>query len=358
MKVSFFIGSMLSGGAERVISLLANDYAKGGWDVEIVLLLKNEVNRKQFVLNEEIKIIDLSMKGNSYKKNIFKWILSIRKYCRKRNPDCIISFIGRINALVLTATLGLNIPIMVSERNDPKHDGRSKFMQWYCNKVYKYAAAIVFQTEYEKQCFDRRLDGKSLIIPNPVEVVSENKSDTEKFELVTAGRLVEQKNHLLLIEAVSMVKEKYPQVKCYIYGEGVLRSKLESRVVELGLEKNVFLPGNRTDVYKWVEKASIFVMTSDFEGLSNALIEAMMLGKACISTNYPGASELIADGKNGIIVPCNNAERLANAIVRLLDNKELCQTIGENAKNDSEKFKKDRVIKQWNNAVDKIIERR
>lgn len=356
MKISFFIGNMVSGGAERVISLLANDYARTGWDVDIVLLLKNEVNRKQFALDKSINIVDLSMKGNSYKTNAMCWLLSIRKYCKNRNPDCIISFIGRINALVLTATLGLNIPILVSERNDPRHDGRSKFMQWYCNKIYQRAAAIVYQTEYEKGCFDRRLDKKSFVIPNPVEVTVEGNITENEFELSTAGRLVDQKNQTLLIDAVSIVEKKYPQVECYIFGEGELRGKLEDKVAQLGLERNVHLPGNKTDVYKWVAKSSIFVMTSNFEGLSNALIEAMMLGKACISTDYPGASELIVDGRNGLIVPCNNPQELAKAIVRLFEQEEFRQEIKRNARIDSEKFKKPYVIEQWRHAVDVILQ--
>ena len=106
MKISFFIGSMVSGGAERVISLLANEYAKNGWDVEIALMLKNEVNQKQFALDDRIKIVDLSTKEGSYKKNALRWVRMVRSYIKKEKPDCIVSFIGRINALVLTTAIG------------------------------------------------------------------------------------------------------------------------------------------------------------------------------------------------------------------------------------------------------------
>ena len=355
MKISFFIGSMMSGGAEKVISLLANEYAQNGWNVDIVLLLKNEVNRKQFDLNPKIQIINLSMKNGSYKKNAIKWLFSIRKYIKKRRPDCVISFIGRINALVLTATLGIDIPILVSERNDPKHDGRSKIMQWYCNQIYAQATAIVYQTNYEKECFNRKLDSKSYIIPNPVEINKSNAFDENEFEISAAGRLVEQKNYSLLIKAVSLVRGKYPEVRWYIYGDGALKQELKQQIFQLGLENNVFLPGNKKDVNKWVSKSSIFVMSSNYEGLSNALIEAMMQGKACISTDYPGANELIDNGKNGIIVPIGNYKELANSIITLFENKDIRQKLGKEAMVDSIKFKKENVIGQWKCVISKII---
>ena len=351
MKISFFIGSMVSGGAERVISILANEYALNGWNVEIVLMLKNEVNRKQFDLDKTIQIVDLSVHDGSYKRNVFKWLHAIRSYVKRKKPDCIVSFIGRINALVLTATWGLNIPVLVSERNDPKHDGRGKLMQKYCNWIYGRASAIVYQTNYEKNCFKRELDKKSYVIPNPVEVVEDYKIKENKFEISTAGRLVEQKNHMLLIEAISHVKDKFPQVKCYIYGEGSLRHQLEQKIRQLGLNENVFLPGNKTDINKWIAKSSIFVMSSNYEGLSNALIEAMMLGKACISTDYPGANELIREGKNGLVVPCGDSKKLSNAINTLLEQEELRLKLGKEAITDSEKYKKQYIIEQWKNII-------
>lgn len=355
MKISFFIGSMVSGGAERVISLLANEYAKNGWDVEIALMLKNEVNQKQFALDDRIKIVDLSTKEGDYKKNALRWIRMVRSYIKKEKPDCIVSFIGRINALVLTAAIGLDKPILVSERNDLRHDGRGKLMQWYCNQIYSRAAAIVYQTKYERECFDRKLDRKSYVIPNPVEVASNLKIKENDYEISTAGRLVEQKNHALLIDAIAFVKKKYPEVKCNIYGEGPLREKLENQVHTLGLTDNVFLPGNKTDVNKWVARSSIFVMASNYEGLSNALIEAMMLGKACISTSYPGADELIKNDENGLIVPCNDARALANAIIDLFDKRELRNKLATNAAINSTKYQKDNIIEEWKKVIDIII---
>ena len=144
-------------------------------------------------------------------------------------------------------------------------------------------------------------------------------------------------------------------MKCNIYGEGSLRKRLEDQVQALGLNDSVFLPGNKTDINKWVARSSIFVMSSNYEGLSNALIEAMMQGKACVSTSYPGADELINNGKNGLIVPCNDAQALANAIIDLFDKKELRQKLASNAAINSMKYQKDNVLKEWKKVIDIIM---
>ena len=151
MKISFFIGAMGHGGAERVISILANDYCTRGWDVDIVLLLKNEIEHD---LDQSIKIVNLTGKNTNYFKNAIFWLRGIRHYLKSNRPDRIVSFVGRINALVLTAAIGLGLPIVVSERNDPKNDGRGAMMQWYCNRIYCKAKAIVYQNAHEKSCFN------------------------------------------------------------------------------------------------------------------------------------------------------------------------------------------------------------
>ena len=125
MRIAFFIGHMGAGGAERVISILANDYADKGWDVDIIMLLANRVEHK---LRPQIRTISLVGTSERYTKNAMSWLVRIRSYVKNEKPDRVVSFIGRINALVLTATIGMKVPVIVSERNDPKHDGRGKVM--------------------------------------------------------------------------------------------------------------------------------------------------------------------------------------------------------------------------------------
>ena len=348
MKISFFIGGMRRGGAERVISILANDYCARGWDVEIVLLLQNAV---EYDLDSRIRIVDITKKSGGYLKNAPRWLGGIRKYLKDRKPDRVVSFVGRINALVLTASVGLNLPIVISERNDPKQDGRGAFMQWYCNRIYHRAKAIVYQNEHEKSCFSTSLEKKGCIIPNPVSVVAE-KADN-RTTVVTAGRLIEQKNQKILVSAMAQVHKAYPDVKCRIYGEGNLRALLQTQIDELGLQDVVSLEGNVKDIHARLSQCGIFALTSNFEGLSNALIEAMQVGLACITTDYPGARELITDGENGLVVPMNDADALAEAIVKLIENNNGCaDTLARQGKQSADRFRADVVLTQWHSVIE------
>lgn len=347
MKISFFIGSLGRGGAERVISILANDYRARGWDVDVVLMLKNVVD---YPLNEGIRVVDITGSGSNYMKNALRWVKAIRKYLKDRKPDRVVSFAGRINALVLTATVGLKETIIVSERNDPKHDGRGKGMLWYCNCIYHRADKIVYQNAYEKSCFDKSLEDRGCIIPNPI-AVNALKEDTQEMVIATAGRLGPQKNQAMLVRAMAQVHKKYPEVECRIYGEGSLREALQQQIRELGLENTVILEGNVSDIHQRLAKCGIFVMTSNFEGLSNALIEAMMMGLPCITTNFPGVDELITNGENGLMIPLDDHAALAQQIERLLGDPQFAKILGSNAKEYAQQFKAEIVLQQWHEVI-------
>lgn len=349
MKISFFIGHMGYGGAERVISLLANDYCRRGWETEIVMLLSNDLAQK---LEPGVKLVDLSFGGGSYGKRAPRWLWEIRRYLRREKPDCVVSFIGRINALVLTAALGLRKPIIVSERNDPRHDGRGKAMLAYCDTLYKTARAVVFQTKAEMECFSDAVKARGVIIPNPVSTEGVTRREPEGFSVVTAGRLAEQKNQKMLMNAMDIVRRELPEAKCTIYGEGELRSELEAYVRERRLEDTVSLPGHALDIHEKIADASVFVLTSEYEGLPNALIEAMMLGIPCVTTDYPGAEEVMEDGITGMIVPRGNAEALAGKLISLARDGQLGKTLGENARADAEKYRTEQVIARWRMVIE------
>ena len=349
MKIAFFIGHMGYGGAERVISLLANDYCRRGWDTDIVMLLSRDLAQR---LEPGVRLVDLSLGGGSYLKRAPSWLRQIRGYLKREKPDCVVSFIGRINALVLTAALGMNIPIVVSERNDPRHDGRGKGMLAFCDALYKTARAVVFQTKAEQECFSEAVKAKGVIIPNPVSTEGVSRREPKGFHVVTAGRLAEQKNQKMLMDAMALVRREIPEASCTIYGEGELRQELESYVREKGLENTVFLPGHALDIHEKISDASAFVLTSEYEGLPNALIEAMMLGIPCVTTDYPGSEEVMEDGVTGLIVPRGDAETLARKLIGLARDGASGKALGENARVDAEKYRTENVIAQWQNVIE------
>lgn len=349
LKVSFFIGGLTRGGAERVISILANDYSRCGWDVDVVLLLKNEVH---YTLEQGIRVVDLTQSNGSYVRNALPWLVAIRRYLKQRKPERVVSFVGRINALVLTAAMGLKLPIVVSERNDPRHDNRGAAMLRYCNLIYRNAKTIVFQNQYEKSCFDKALESRSCVIPNPVAVAAVCQGERPPV-VVTAGRLMPQKNQAMLIRAMARVHQVYPQVKCRIYGEGTLRESLQAQIGELNLQDVVTLEGNVSDIHERLAQCGIFALTSNYEGLSNALIEAMMVGLPCITTDYPGARELITHEETGLVVPMDDDTALAQEIIKLIENKEnYAAAIAQKGQAYAARFRAETVLKQWHSVIE------
>lgn len=347
MKISFFIGSLQRAGAERVISILANHYAELGHEVDVCILLNNTIGYK---LNKNVKVCDFTSPKGGYLSKAPKWLHNIRKYLKENKPDKVVSFVGRINALVLFASRKLSIPVIVSERNDPKRDGRNKFMLWLCDKLYKKANAIVYQTNYQKGCFSSSLNKISHIIENPVSV-SAKRGKNDSLHIVTAGRLSEQKNQKMLISAVKALSNEYPTIKLDIFGNGPLKENLQEMVNELELQNNVFFMGNIPNLHEKMVNSSAFVMTSEFEGMPNALLEALMMGIPCISTNFAGCDEIIEDGENGLIVERNNVHQLCEALKRIFEEKGLHEKLSKNALNFSEKFKEKNVLSKWDEII-------
>lgn len=341
-KISFFIGSMQRGGAERVISILANYYVTHGYKVDVIVLLANKVEYK---LDEKINIVDFSSNENRIISSLY-WLSKIRTYVKKEKPYKIISFVGRINLLVLCACLGLNVEIYCSERNDPQNDGRNKLLVKLIELFYltKNCKKIIFQTKYIQQCFSKAVRDKSIIIYNPIIVNIERKQSINK--IVTAGRLEEQKNQILLIEAFKEIAIKYPDYRLYIYGEGSLRNYLCKKIKKLNLEEKVFLPGKTDNIYELISDAKIFVLPSKYEGLSNALLEAMVMGIPCISTKVSGIEEIINNDENGLLV--NNKSQLIDAMESLITNQEKYDYIASNTEKLKIKFSLKKIIEKWN----------
>lgn len=346
-KITFVIGSMGRGGAERVISVLANSYAQKGWEVDILLLLNGKVD---YILESNINIVRIYDENKSRISQLPKWIINIRRYVKKNNPDRIVSFIARINIITIISCIGLKKDIIVSERNDPMSDGRSRFIRILTNLLYPFINCVVFQTKFAQDCFSERVKKKSVIIANPITVNVEATKNKEK-KIVSVGRLIEQKNHVLLINAFKKVHSKYPDYKLYIYGEGRLRTNLEKHINSLNMKEVIFLPGNVINIHEKISNAEIFVLSSNYEGLSNALLEAMTMGLPCISTNCSGIDEIIKDGFNGLLIPKGDEDLLTQSIIRLIEDIEIREKISRNAFEFSKQFDNEIIFEKWKETI-------
>lgn len=347
-SITFLIGSMRRGGAERVISILANHYAARGWNVDILTLLDNS---NDYELDSSINFSSISDEGKSRFRQLPSWLLSIRRHVKQKKPTVIVSFIARINIITILACLGMKQRIIVSERNDPTADGRSMFVNLATYLLYPLTNRIVFQTKWAQSCFTKRIKRKSIIIPNPINVTI-RASKNRKKKIVAVGRLIEQKNHSMLISAFNKVLEDYPGYSLYIYGEGRLRDSLKKQINELELKESVFLPGNLPNVHEKIADAEIFVLPSNYEGLSNALLEAMMMGLPCISTDCAGSNEVIENGESGLLIEIGNEAQLYQAMCIYIKDKDYANNLAEKGRTSVRNMNLTHVLATWRQAIE------
>lgn len=346
-KIAFIIGSLDRGGAERVISILSQKYAESGWQTDIILLLENKI---EYRISPNTRILDFSGNTTSRWRRLPFWLRKIRNYVKRENPDVIVSFVARINVITQIAILGLHTGrVILSERNDPRCDGRGRIVRLLTERLYPKADHIVFQTKRASDYFPHLTN--SIIISNPIRI-EEPASPLPEPKIVTVGRLTKQKNQKLLIDAFAAIANDFPEYTLEIYGEGDLRNYLQEIIDCQNLQDRVSLKGNVFHIHKAISRAALFILPSDYEGLSNALLEAMMMGLPCISTACAGSDEYITSGENGILIPVGDKNALVDAVKLLLSDSELRKRLGHAAAASSARFNAETVIGEWQSIIE------
>ena len=352
-KIYLYINVLGGGGAERVIANLANTLAEDGCETTLITSFPVD---KEYSIDKKVRRLlleDHEFRQSRLKRNVTR-ISKLRKICKEEKPDILISFMEEPNFRAILATRSLPVKTLVSVRNDPNKEYAGK-LGWFVGKILlPMADGCVFQTSDAQKWFPERLQKKSRIIYNAVkEEFYQVERTPVRGEIVTCGRLTEQKNHKLLIDAFAEVQKIYPFATLKIYGEGVLREKLQNQIESLNLNEKVFLMGATNDVAKALQTADLFVLSSDYEGMPNALMEAMAAGVPCISTDCPcgGPRELFGEDASDKLVPCNDSAQLSEAICKVLETTK----DGMTEKRHAETFKPDRVNQMWKGYVHDII---
>lgn len=353
MKCLFVAPGMLFGGAERVMSILANEWGKS--NVETMILVTETEAISKYNLSNKVTMISCLEEKKRAKIPHLVIIKRIRKICKEWQPDVVISFYNDLCALTALAITGLNIPLVYSERNDPNRTNQRRVDRLYRKIIEHMTDKIVFQTTGAQRCYPKSVQEKSTVILNPLNTYGFPIHDFlhEKHEIVSVGRLEPQKNQKLLIDAFALIAKDFPEYQLTIYGEGSLRKELEDYIKAKGLQERVSLPGNQTNIQEHIKDASLFVLSSDYEGIPNALIEAMAIALPCVSTDCSpgGARELIKDGANGVIVECGNQSSLAKAMISILEDREKAKRIGTSAKKIYARVDKNIVCDRWLNLL-------
>lgn len=352
-KILFYINTIKRGGAERVMTNLSSQFAENGYETVFVTSFPE---KEEYELNKKIKRYNLEeqeLKESRLKRNISR-IQKLRKVCKKERPDVLVSFMAEPNFRAIIATMGLPVKTIVSVRNDPNVEYGGRLMHFVGKWILPLADGCVFQTEDAKAWFPKRLQEKSTIIFNAVKSEFYHVTrEPEEGLIVTLGRFQVQKNHKLLIHAMQQVKKKYPSVRLKLYGQGVLQEELEHLIAELGLQENVTIEGQTDNVAEALKYADIFAMTSDFEGMPNALMEALAVGVPSISTDCPcgGPRMLIEDGVNGLLFPVNDLNALVVSIEKLLENKALKDSMSKAARWNAQKYQEAEIFNQWKEYI-------
>lgn len=347
-RIAFVLGGMGNGGAERVVSILSNHYASVGYKVDIITLLNGN---STYNLSENVNIINLSNANKPRILQIITWVKGLRNYIKTYSPYRIVSFFGKINVIVGLTLLEHIHHIIFSERNDPTKDGRNFVVKYLTKKLYPRAKKIIFQTEIVQSYFTKEIINNSVVVKNPVTEFSSYNLEKKK-KIVNVGKLSDQKNHALLIKAFSKITAKYDGYIMEIYGEGENRKELEKLIRELDLQHKVFLLGWVENVHEKIAESTCFVLSSDYEGLSNALLEAMVLGVPCISSNCAGSTEIIKNNFNGLIFEVGNEDELIQKMCLVLDNHNWAKRMGLRAYEDTKKYGISNIIKEWEKVIE------
>lgn len=357
-KILFYINTLKYGGAERVMTNLSSQFADKGFEV---LFVTSYPSDGEYELNKKIKRYNLESENypsSKIKRNYIR-IKRLRQICRIEKPDVLVAFMAEPNFRAIIATLGLKTKTVISVRNDPQKEYAGRLMNFVGKYILPMADGCVFQTEDAKMWFPKKLQNKSTIIFNAVKrEFFEAKRNPVGGLVVTCGRLEEQKNHKLLIKAFSNVVRKIPNAKLQIYGDGSLKEMLQQLIDSSGLHDFVKLMGQTSDVVEALEKADVFVLPSLYEGMPNALMEAMAVGVPCISTDCPcGGPKMLFESDGGILVTNNNQLELEKAIINVLSYNIKKDALRIHSKQKSEMFSSERIYQSWETFLKTICNR-
>lgn len=347
MKVLFVNRSLNGGGSERAMTVIANYFANQGIETWMMLLCDEPHTYK---VDQRINIVECfcPILGNKIRWHIDR-IITIRKSIKEIKPDVIITFMWDINMNVILASIGLKCKVIASERCDPKNEPR-KLIHFAMHFVLPMADYTIFQTEQVRGYYPKKIRKNSCVIPN---AISDNIQEADRSnivkKIVAVGRLTEQKNFSMLLNAFSNFSKEVTGYTLVIYGDGPLRKKLELEAKNLGISEYVIMPGYVNDVILKIRDAVMYINSSDYEGISNAMLEALAMGIPSICTDCPvgGAREIIKNGINGILVPIQEAECLSDAMIKIAENSDFADKLSKNALEVRHDYGIETIGKRW-----------
>jgi len=331
VKIVLVIPTLKQGGAEKIMSDLANTWAVQGHDIHLILLAKSEIF---YSMNKSISIYNLGFVNTGAVGEILselKTFIKLRKLIKKIRPLFILSFMEKYNVFTLLASSFLNQNVFVSDRSSPRK--KEPFSTRILRKItYRYASGIVAQTSLAKEILQADTKNKNIsVIPNPLKNHRDILNIKKEKIIINVGRLIPEKGQEFLFKAFAAINNK--DWKLVILGDGPLKTQLEVLARQLNIADKIYMPGTVKNVDEWLARSSIFAFTSVSEGFPNSLVEAMAAGLPCVSFDCDaGPKDIIENAKNGFLIPVGNTDKFSDILQQLIDDENLRFKIGINAK--------------------------
>lgn len=353
MRILFFINRFAGGGAERVMATLANNLVKRGHEIYIDFDTDFE---SAYKLDSRIIFLNYQKRWKStkvYNYKVLRFIKKlhlIRETVKTVEPACVVSFVTEINGPVLLATIGLDVPKVVSE-----HTRIYGFNNNWKNKliktiIYRFSDVVTVLTRHDYKLWKKY--GNVVYMPNPIELCIDDINVESKENIVLGvGRIDDYKVKGLdtLLQCWSRVCLEFPDWRLFVAGDGSEQSKTELQQINEELQnQNVYFLGFRKDIDTIMRNSSVFILPSRVEGLPMGLIEAMNQKCCCISFDVPtGPAEIIQNKYSGELIENQNIEALSNSLREVMSNKQLREYYSSNAQNSIKKFSVDNIIRRW-----------
>lgn len=363
-RILFAVSSLSAGGAERMIAELANAFAESGSSVAV--LTWGAATTDHHILRTEIERLALDLIWDSVTSlqsiaSNFRRSRAIRRAVRQFRPDVVVSFVEMTNVRMLAALAGTGLPVIVSERTNPRHYQLSGAWNWVRRLLYPWASAVVVQSESVAQWAREFVAARRVhVLPNFVRDLPPASSIAERSsnEILAVGRLSREKGFDLLLRAFAASGLSERGVRLTILGEGPERQALMSLARVLGVENVVSMPGVVRDPEKWMAGSAAFVLPSRYEGFPNALLEAMAMGCAVIATDCDsGPRQIIRNGVDGVLVPLEDVAALAEALRTVLSDPDLRMRLSFAALSVRQRFEKKVILERWRALLGEVLSR-
>lgn len=355
-SVAFVLAGLGAGGAERVVSLIATVWARAGRQITIITF-DGDDEASFHPLPADIVLRRLAIPaprggGVAALRATVHRIVALRRALREADADVTVSFLTKINVLTLIACLFTRRRVVISERNNPRRQEKSRAWNAVLAALTWRADAIVMQTEASLACLAPAARRRATVIGNPIALGGVDRRERAAPVLAAAGRLTHQKGFDLLVDAFAQVAPGHPDWRLVVWGEGEARAALEARIAASGFDSRIALPGNSDRPERWAAGADAFVLSSRYEGFPNVLGEAMAGGLAVAAFACAfGPTDLIRDGIDGLLVPAEDVDALAAALDRLMGDAGLRDRLGRAAQAAMRRYDPAVVIARWDRLL-------